>query len=301
MYQCEVVVCAMFLTGQASNPIVARFARDVTGIDLTYSRWMLGAAVPGVVSLVAIPLLMYRFFPPEVRHTPEAAEMADRELRRMGPMSWAEKMMSLTFALVATLWMVGDRLPGWTWGAVPAIHYAVVALVGVCVLLLSGVLTWDDVTGERAAWDVFIWYGGLLKMADALGKTGITNRFAEASAEFTVGWAWGAALAALLLIYFYAHYGFASITAHVAAMYTPFLVVTLAAGAPPYLAVLSLAYLSNLSAGLTHYGTTPAPIWFGAGYVRQRTWWKLGLLASVPNILIWTGVGFLWWKLLGWW
>ncbi len=66
-------------------------------------------------------------------------------------------------------------------------------------------------------------------------------------------------------------------------MYIPFLLVILAAGAPTYLAVLSLAYLSNLSASLTHYGTTPAPIWFGAGYVKQRTWWKLGLLTSVPE------------------
>ena len=97
--------------------------------------------------------------------------------------------------------------------------------------------------------------------------------------------------AGALLIYFYAHYAFASITAHATAMYVPFLVVILAAGAPTYLAVLSLAYLSNLSASLTHYGTTPAPIWFGAGYVKQRTWWKLGFLTSVPNILIWVTVG----------
>ena len=78
---------------------------------------------------------------------------------------------------------------------------------------------------ERSAWDVFIWYGGLVQMAAALGETGITKRFAEAAAGFTAGWLWGAALAVLLLIYFYAHYGFASITAHATAMYTPFLVV----------------------------------------------------------------------------
>src|SRR5678815_5221445 len=91
------------------------------------------------------------------------------------------------------------------------------------------------------------------------------------------GWKWWLALASLLLIYFYAHYVFASITAHVTAMFVPFLIVILAAGAPPYLAVLSLAYFSNLAAALTHYGTTPAPIYFGAGYTTQRTWWTLGL------------------------
>ena len=84
-------------------------------------------------------------------------------------------------------------------------------------------------------------------------------------------------------------------------MYTPFLVVILAAGAPPYLAVLSLAYFSNLDASLTHFGTTSAPIYFGAGYVSQRKWWWLGLIASLVNIPIWVVFGFLWWKILKLW
>jgi DASS family divalent anion:Na+ symporter len=77
--------------------------------------------------------------------------------------------------------------------------------------------------------------------------------------------------------------------------------VIIAAGAPPYLAVLLLAYFSNLAASLTHYGTSSAPIYFGSGYVSQKTWWRLGLTVSLPNLLIWAGVGLLWWKLLGWW
>jgi DASS family divalent anion:Na+ symporter len=97
------------------------------------------------------------------------------------------------------------------------------------------------------------------------------------------------ALAALLLIYFYAHYVFASITAHATAMFVPFLIVIMAAGTPTYLAVLSLAYFSNLGASLTHYGTTPAPIYFGAGYTTQRTWWTIGLITSVVTIVIWSG------------
>lgn len=138
-------------------------------------------------------------------------------------------------------------------------------------------------------------------MAEALAETGITKRFAESAASLTAGWKWWAALGLLLLIYFYAHYGFASITAHATAMYIPFLTVILVAGAPPYLAVLSLAYFSNLDASLTHFGTTPAPIYFGADYVSQRNWWWLGLLASFVNIPIWVIVGFTWWKILKLW
>jgi DASS family divalent anion:Na+ symporter len=301
LYQCDVIICAIFLTGQASNVIIAKFANAGTGFNLTYGRWLAGSIVPGLISLAVIPLLIYRLFPPEVKHTPAAAKFAATELARMGPMKWQEKMMLAVFALVALLWSVGDKLPWLSGGRLPAIHYAVVALIGICVLLLTGVLEWADLLAERGAWDVFIWYGGLVRMAEALGETGITTRFADLIGVFTIGLKWWSAFAVVLLVYFYAHYGFASITAHVSALFIPFLAVIMKAGVPPVLAVLSLAYFSNLSASLTNYGTTPAPIWFGAGYVKQRTWWWLGFVVSVPNILIWTVVGFLWWKVLGWW
>ena len=292
VYQCNVVVCAMYLTGQASNPIIARLAKEVTGIEVSYSRWVIAAAVPALVSLALVPLLIYRIFPPEIKHTPIASQFASDELKRMGSTKWSEWVMLLVFGLIAILWMTPQR---------SGLHYATVALVGICVLLLTGVLDFDDLINERSAWSVFIWYGGLLRMAEALGQTGITKRFAESAATLTLGWKWWLALAALLLIYFYAHYAFASITAHATAMYTPFLIVILAAGAPPFLAVLSLAYFSNLGASLTHYGTTPAPIYFGAGYVSQRTWWLIGLIVSFLTIVIWSVLGFTWWKILGLW
>jgi DASS family divalent anion:Na+ symporter len=292
MYQCEVILCAMFLTGQAGNLLIQRFAKQAVNIDLTYPRWMLGGIVPGLVSLMIVPPLLYRVFPPEIRETPRASEFAQTELDKMGPMKWQEKVMLAVFALVASLWTT-TRLHG--------VDYSAVAMLGICLLLLSNVLNWQDLLAEHAAWDVFIWYGGMLRLAEALGETGITKRFAETAAQFTVSWKWGAALVLLAVIYFYAHYAFASISAHALAMFTPFLLVIVGAGAPAGLAVLLLAYFSNLSAGLTHYGTTPGPIYFGAGYVSQQTWWRLGLIASVPNIIIWSLVGLAWWKLIGFW
>ena len=313
LYQCEVITCALFLTGQASNVLVAKFAQQTAGVDLSYGRWLVGAIVPAIVGFVVIPLLLYRIYPPEIKRTPAAAEFARTELEKMGRMKWQEWLLLIVFIMVAMLWMIrglAGFLPASStvlpqllqaFAYVAKLDYAIPPLLGVCALLVSGVLDWEDVISERTAWDVFLWYGGLVRMAEALGETGITKRFAELAASFTAGWPWWLALAGLLLLYFYAHYAFASITAHVTSMYIPFLVVIIAAGAPPYLAVLMLAYFSNLSASLTHYGTTSAPIYFGSGYVSQKTWWRLGLTFSLPNILIWAGVGLLWWKLLRWW
>lgn len=292
VYQCDVVACAMFLTGQASNVLIAKFAAEVSGIELSYSKWLVAGIVPGIVALLLVPWVLFRLYPPEIRETPHATELARQELARMGPMTLGEKLMLGVFVLVALLWMTS---------ALHGIHYAVVALLGVSVLLLTGVLAWDDLTTDRAAWDVFIWYGGLVRMAEALGETGITTRFAEVSASLTTGWSWAPALLILVLVYFYAHYGFASITAHATAMYTPFLLVVLAAGAPPQLAVLSLAAASNLDASLTNYGTTTAPIYFGAQYVTQREWWRLGFFVSLVTITVWGTIGVAWWKILGFW
>lgn len=322
-YQCDVIICATFLTGQASNVLIAKQASAALtatfpggpGFELTYLRWLVASIVPALISLAVIPLLLYRVFPPEIKKTPAAAEFARAELKKMGPMKWQEWVLLAVFFMVAAMWITRGLA-----GLIPFVEqvisfsplirglkyfstldYAIPPLLGVGALLMSRVLVWRDLVTEHGAWAVFIWYGGLVRMAEALGETGIPKRFAEASGKLTVGWVWWLALAVLLLIYFYAHYGFASITAHVTAMYTPFLLVVLAAGAPISVAVLSLAFFSNLSASLTHYGTTPAPIYFGADYVKQRKWWWLGFLVSIPNMLIWLLAGAAWWKILGWW
>jgi DASS family divalent anion:Na+ symporter len=292
LYQCEVILCATFLTGQASNVIIAGFARQQSAIDLNYTVWFVSAIIPALISLAVVPLMIYRFFPPEIKETPNAVTFAHDELAKLGRLSRHEKILLVVFVAVVILWIT-SRFHG--------IDSTVIALVGISALLVTGVLAWRDIINETHAWEVFIWYGGLVMMATALGETNIPTLFAQAVASLTTGWSWPIALAVLALVFFYAHYAFASITAHVTAMFIPFLAVCVAIGAPAGLTVLILAYFANLSAGLTHYGTTPAPVYFGLGYVTQKRWWTVGLIASILNIIIWSVIGSAWWKALGWW
>jgi DASS family divalent anion:Na+ symporter len=116
-----------------------------------------------------------------------------------------------------------------------------------------------------------------------------------------VGWHWLPVVLATVVVYFYAHYAFASITAHMLSMFPPFVAMLIGAGAPPALAAYLLACTANLTAGLTHYGTTTAPIVFAEGYVSHRDWWRVGFAVSVINIIIWTTIGLAWWKVVGFW
>ena len=146
-----------------------------------------------------------------------------------------------------------------------------------------------------------IWFGGLIMMADALNSSGVIARLSPFFFRRLEGWPWMAALVALVGFYIYVHYGFASMTAQITALYPAFLTAALAAGIPPFVAALPLAFFSNLNAGLTHYGTGSAVIYFSAGYVDQKAWWKFGFLISLVNLFLWLGVGMVWWKVLRLW
>ncbi|MGH9322634.1 MAG: DASS family sodium-coupled anion symporter [Vicinamibacteria bacterium] len=292
LYQGSIVACAMFLTGQASNVLAAKLASDEAGIVVTWSSWFLAGLVPGIVSCLVVPYIVYRLLTPGIRETPGASDYARDELEKMGPIQGREGLSLAVFVLVAGVWMTS----GWH-----RIDVTLVAFAAIGCFLSSGLLSWERVVGDAAAWDVLVWYGGLFTMGESLNETGATRAFAEAvrSSFVDVPWYW--VLPVSLVIYFYSHYGFASITTHLLAMFPPFLVMLIAAGTPPGLAVYSLACFANLTAGLTHYGTTTAPIVFSQKYVEMEEWWRVGFIVSLANLAIWTIVGFAWWKLIGFW
>lgn len=292
MYQGSVVACAMFLTGQASNILGAALVAKFTTVQVTWSSWLMAAAVPGALSCLVVPWVVYRMVPPEIRQTPEAAAFARTELVKMGRVRRHEAIALGVFASVALLWLTS----GWH-----RLDVTLVAMGGLGTLLLTGTLVWKQVIGESGAWEVFVWYGGLLRMGELLNNTGVTRVFAESVGAQFAGFPWIFVLLLTLIVFFYTHYFFASITAHMLAMLPPFIVLLTAVGVPAPLAAYSLLCLANLTAGLTHYGTTTGPILFSQDYVSFGDWWRAGFVVSVANLLIWLTIGFAWWKWLGFW
>jgi len=291
-FQATIITSVLFMTAMAPNPLMVELSQKTANVTLSWGRWAVIACVPALLSIIFIPYFLYKIFPPEIKETPQASEMAHRELEKMGPWKRNEKVMLVVFLMILVLWATSE------WNKIDA---TIVALIGIGVMLITRVITWDDILGERGAWDALVWFGGLVTMAGQLNTLGLIKWFAGVMGGAVAGWAWLPALIILLLVYVYAHYAFASTTAHVTAMFPPFLAVMIGAGAPPYLAAMSLAFFSGIMNGITHYGTGPAPIYFNAGYISQKTWWLLGLVVSLVNIGIFMTAGFAWWKYLGLW
>ncbi len=292
VYQGVCIGSAMFFTGQASNPLAAQMAGQLFGYRITWSSWFVAGLLPGLCSMAVVPWVVLKVNRPEILRTPEAARFAREQLAAMGRLSGKEKILSAMFLAVCGLWVTS----GWH-----GIDITVTALCGSVALIMLGVLDWEQIKAERAAWDIFIWYGGLLRLGKALNDAGVTSEFAKSVGAVLSGAGWMVLFAGALLVYFYAHYAFASITAHMLAMFPPFVAVLVSKGAPTGLAVYAFACFANLAAGLTNYGTTPAPMFFAHGYVSLRRWWTVGLIASAVNLTIWSALGFAWWKLIGIW
>jgi DASS family divalent anion:Na+ symporter len=290
-YNATVVTSAMFVTAMVANPLIVQLA-STHGIELTWTSWAIAAAVPGAISLIVVPPIIYALIARGAAIPSDAPEAARAALRRLGPMKPTERVMAIVSIVLLGAWITGSSI---------GLDPTAAALMAVAVLLVTGVIGWDVVAGDQEAWNTFVWFATLVMMASYLGELGLIGWFTARVQPLVGGVGWPTGFSGLVLVYFYTHYFFASMTAHISAMYAPFLAVALALGTPPVFAALVLAFASNLFASLTHYGTAAAPILFSGGHVPLGTWWRVGLIVSVVNIAIWVGVGAGWWRVLGLW
>ena len=292
IFHTDLVISAIFLTSMAANPMAVSFAGSVAGVQMTWGGWLAVSWLPGVVSVLLVPLLLYRLFPPRLKETPEAPAFARQKLKEMGPLKKEEKAMVAIFLLLILLWAGGHSL---------GIHETLTAFIGLCLLLLTGVLEWEDVKGEKGAWDTLVWFSVLVMLANQMNAKGMIPWFSREMGLLVSGTGGFTAMTVLPLIYFYSHYLFASGTAHVSAMYAAFLSVMVSAGAPSAMGAYVLAWFSSMFGCLTHYGCGPAPIFFGMGCLTQKEWWKTGFLLSLFHLAVWGGLGCLWGKVIGVW
>ena len=292
----------MFITATAPNPLVVKLIADVTGaqIQLSWGTWALAMLLPGLVALAVMPLIVYMLYPPEIKSTPNAAQFARERLQQLGPITRGEMIMLGVFAILLVLWA---GIPAMLLGAGWAVDATTTAFIGLSLCLVTGVLTWDDVIKEKSAWDTIVWFGALVRMATFLNKLGLITWFAKSieTGIGSLGLGWMQASALLMLAYLYAHYAFASTTAHITAMLAAFYGAGLALGAPAFPFALMMAAASNIMMTLTHYATGTSPVIFGSGYATLGEWWKTGAVMSVVLIVIWLVVGTTWWRVLGYW
>ncbi|BFU78471.1 anion permease [Arcobacter sp. 15-2] len=265
------VTSSMFLTALAPNLLAVSLVEKSTGIAIAWGQWFSTLSLIMIPLFLLVPLITYLVYPPEQKKSPEAPLWAAKELENMGKITSKELTMLGLGILALALWIFGKQI---------GINGTVAALTVLCLLVLTNVISWEDVITNKAAINVFIWFATLVAMASGLKIVGYLTWAAGLISTWLTGLEPITISIVLLVLFFLFHYLFASVTAHVVALLPLFLGI--AVNLLPIDMIQPLALLLVGSLGLmgiiTPYATGPSPIWYGAGYITQATWWKLGFI-----------------------
>jgi L-tartrate/succinate antiporter len=276
------VTSSMFITSLAPNLLALELVNKTAKISISWTEWFVGFLPVGVILFSVLPYLIYKIYPPEIKESGEVQAWASQELGKMGKFTRKELVMALLAILALTLWIFGGKLMDAT----------TVAGVVISLMVITGIVAWDDILRNTAAWNVLVWFATLVALADGLNKVGFVTWFAKSASALLMGMSPIVIMVSLVAIFFVVHYMFASITAHVTAV----LPVILAAGAlvpgvPVKVFALLLCYSLGIMGVISPYATGPGPVYFQSGYVNRKDFWTLGLIFGLIFLAVLLAVG----------
>ncbi|MFS2225162.1 anion permease [Pantoea sp. B65] len=276
---------SMFLSALAPNLLALALVKSTVGIDISWGSWFIAFLPLGALLLLTMPLLAYWLYPPEVKVNDEVPRWAQQELEKLGKLSRNEILLLVFVCFALVMWIFAS-----SW-----IEPALAALLVVTLMLWTGVLEWNDITGNKPAWNTFVWFATLVALADGLSSTGFISWLGKEGGVLMSGIAPGTATIVLLLAFYLLHYLFASTTAHTTALLPA--VLTIAATIPGMnMMVFCLLLVTSLGVMgiITPYGTGPSPIYYGSGYLPTKDYWRLGTIFGAIFLAALIFIGYPW-------
>jgi DASS family divalent anion:Na+ symporter len=275
---------ALWLTATSSNPIGASIAANL-GVRIDFGSWLLASCVPALVAIVTLPLFLRLVYPPASAGAFDAREAARKDLAAMGRLSRAERIVAVVFVVLVAGWVAGPRLK---------LDSTAVAFLGLAALLVTRVLTLEDLATEGGTLVMFLWLAILFAMSAQLNELGFMGYVGERLALALGGLSWPAAFVALAVLYVVMHYLFVSQSAQVLALFGVFADVGIRAGVPAPLMVFTLLFASSYFSTITPQGGTQNIIFVGSGFLTQRELYRLGALTTGYCLVVFLALGTPW-------
>lgn len=278
------VSSSLWLTAMAANPTGAAMAGDM-GVEITFASWFVAASAPCLVAFLAIPYLLYRIFPPEIKDTPQAPREAARQLEAMGPMSRDEWITGITFVGMVVAWALSKQL---------GTDNTAIAFLGLAVLMLADIFTLEDLKTSGDALGTLVWFAALYTLSTYLNEFGFMSYVGELLGTGVADLSWPVVYVSLIVLYVLIHYLFVSQTAHMLALFPIFLGVAIQSSVPPTLIALMLLFATNFFSVITPQGSSANVIFAGSGYLTQGEVYANGGLVTIANLLIFLLIGTPW-------
>ena len=278
------VSSALWLTATSANPLGVSLVAQ-RGLKIGFSTWLLASSVPALATILLLPVILYRLFPPGVADTPDAPALARTELSRMGRLTRDEWIVTVVFASMVAGWGMADVL---------RLSPTAIAFAGLGLLLATNVLTLADMDLQGSTLVTFFWLAVLFALSTQLNELGFMGYVGGRLTALLGGIAWPATYVILLVLYVLMHYMFVSQSAQVLALFAVFLDVGVRAGVPLSLMAFTLLFASSYFSTLTPQGGSQNVIFVGSGYLTQGELYRLGLLTVGLCTLVYLVLGTPW-------
>lgn len=178
------------LVGTPPNALLAGFMRREYNVDLSFVKWLgVGLPLVGVFLPVAWFVLTHLMFRLPRRTVLAQRDFFRAELAKMGPVSTAERMVLVVFALAAATWIFRPLIVEIRWfgGSHPlaGLSDAGIAIGAATILFLLptrsagrwvSLLTWKE--AATLPWGVLMLFGGGLSLASAIESGGVASLIA---------------------------------------------------------------------------------------------------------------------------
>ena len=278
------VSSALWLTATSANPIGVSLAAQ-SGVKISFGKWLLAASVPALATILLLPLILSRLFPPGVTDTPDAPAMARKELSSMGRLARDEWIVAVTFAVMVTGWVMADTL---------RLSLPAVAFAGLGVLLATNVLTLEDINLQGSTLVTFFWLAVLFALSGQLNELGFMGYVGAKLTALLGGLVWPIAYVVLLVLYVLMHYMFVSQSAQVLALFGVFLDVGVRTGVPTSLMAFALLFASSYFSTITPQAGSQNVIFVGSNYLTQGELYWLGFLTTFFCLIVFLVLGTPW-------
>lgn len=272
--------------GSGANPVAIGFIRDMLGMDIGFTDWMI-FGVPCMLALIpAAWLVLVAFFRPESAALSRSSEALRTDFASLPPLSRKEAFSLGIFVMVILLWLFTKPLEGLLGMRIPT---ALPALLGACLFFVPSVtdMAWSEVQHE-ISWSGILLIASGVSLGMVMYLSGAAKWLASLFLTGIAGLHPAMQIFLVILVVAVLKLGLSSNTV-TATVVIPIMISLTAGGVHPLVLVIPAAMTMNTAYMLVTSSPTTV-ITHAAGYYTLSDMARSGAALTLLSALVMTGV-----------
>ncbi len=154
--------------GGARNPLAVGILNEMTGANISFTKWWLGASLPLYILMGFILVYLRKKIKSEINAGKISSSFENNALYRLKKISFNEIKAGFILVITVGLWIFYNEQLG----------ISNIALLSASLYFVLNVVKWEEVNRE-INWGVLFMYGGAIAIGSALNKVGVLEWFVK--------------------------------------------------------------------------------------------------------------------------